>query len=137
MRSNNGWDMKHENERQAKPGPHDKRHIQVQTYQRAVLLVNKRNGTKRFKTCTQLWQISSQAKMWPVTEKQNRQLLLQCPNVIPYSQMQECVVTVLLYINPYDTYDIASEGIERMYMLSRFMSYLNVEHWLYQSHLLL
>ena len=42
--------------------------------QRAVL-VSKRSVSRNFKICTQSWQISIQAKMWPIKEKQNRQLL--------------------------------------------------------------
>ena len=38
------------------------------TAQRAVLVVNKRNVTRKFKTYTQLWQILIQAKMRPIKE---------------------------------------------------------------------
>ena len=34
--------------------------------------------------------------MWPIKQKEKRQLLLLWPNFIPYSKLQECVVTVLL-----------------------------------------
>ena len=34
--------------------------------------------------------------MWPIMEKENRQLLLLWPNLIRYSKLYECVVTVLL-----------------------------------------
>ena len=44
--------------------------------QRAVFSFNKRNVTRNFKTCSQLWQILIQAKMCPIKEKENRQLLL-------------------------------------------------------------
>ena len=60
--------------------------------QRVVLVVNKRNVTKEFKTYTQLWQIF----MWPIKEEENRHLLILWPNRNPYSKLQECVVTVLL-----------------------------------------
>ena len=66
------------------------------TQQRAVLVVNKRNVTRKFKTRTQLWQILIKAKIWPIREKENRQLLLQWPNLILYSRLQKCFVTVLL-----------------------------------------
>ena len=41
---------------------------------RAVLVVNKRKVTRKFETCTQLWQILTQAKMWPTKEKEKRHL---------------------------------------------------------------
>ena len=34
--------------------------------------------------------------MWPIKEIENKQLLIKWPNLIPYSKLQECVVTVLL-----------------------------------------
>ena len=34
--------------------------------------------------------------MWPIKEKENRQLLILWPKLIPHSKLQECVVTVLL-----------------------------------------
>ena len=34
--------------------------------------------------------------MWPIKAKGNRQLLTKWPNLIPYSKLQECIVTVLL-----------------------------------------
>ena len=43
---------------------------------RAVLVINKRNVTRKFGTGTQLWQILIYAKMWPIKEKENRQLLM-------------------------------------------------------------
>ena len=65
--------------------------------QRAVLVVSKRNVTKKFKNWTQLCQILSQAKMCPIKEKQKQTtLLILWPSLIPYSQLQECIVTVLL-----------------------------------------
>ena len=35
-------------------------------------------------------------KMWPIKEKENRRLHIWWPNLIPYSKLWECVVTVLL-----------------------------------------
>ena len=34
--------------------------------------------------------------MWPIIEKENRQLLIMWPNIFPYSKLKYCVVTVLL-----------------------------------------
>ena len=34
--------------------------------------------------------------MWPIKEKENKQLLILWPNLIPYSKLKECVFTVLL-----------------------------------------
>ena len=34
--------------------------------------------------------------MWPIKDKENRQLLILWPNLMPYSQLQNWVVTVLL-----------------------------------------
>ena len=34
--------------------------------------------------------------MWPVQKKENRQLLLKWPNLIPYSKLYKYIVTVLL-----------------------------------------
>ena len=34
--------------------------------------------------------------MWPIKEKVPRHLLIYWPNIIPYSKLHECVVTVLL-----------------------------------------
>ena len=34
--------------------------------------------------------------MWPIKEKENKQLLILWPNLIPYSKLKECVVKVLL-----------------------------------------
>ena len=55
--------------------------------QRAVLVFNKRNVTRKFKTSTQLWQILNQSKLWPIKEKENMQVLLKWPNLIPYSKL--------------------------------------------------
>ena len=51
---------------------------------RAELVVNKRNETKKVKTCTQIliW-----VKMWPIKEKENEQLLILWPIIIPYSNL--------------------------------------------------
>ena len=34
--------------------------------------------------------------MWPIKEKENRELPMLWPNLVPYSKLQVCVVTVLL-----------------------------------------
>ena len=34
--------------------------------------------------------------MWPIKEKDNRHLFIKWPNLVPYSKLQEYVVTVLL-----------------------------------------
>ena len=65
-------------------------------FQRAVLVAYKRNVTRKFETKTHLWQIFIQARMWPIQEKENRQLLKLWPNFILFSKLYKCVVTVLL-----------------------------------------
>ena len=34
--------------------------------------------------------------MWPIKERENRHLLIQWPNLIPYNKLQKCVASVLL-----------------------------------------
>ena len=41
----------------------------LRLHQMAVLVVNKRNVMRKFKTHTQLWQILIQAKMWPIKNR--------------------------------------------------------------------
>ena len=38
--------------------------------------------------------------MWPIQEREKRQLFILWPNLIPYSKLYECVVTVLLLHQP-------------------------------------
>ena len=61
--------------------------------QRAVLVVYKRNVTRKFKTCIHYGNLN---KMQPIKDKRNSQLLMKWPNLIPCSKLQECYVTVLL-----------------------------------------
>ena len=70
-----------------------------------------------------------QAKMWPIKEKENRQLLILWPNLIPYNRLYKCIVTfLLLNINPSALYDFQGPFFFSVAKLSSLLLALASNH---------